>query len=48
MSECASGCTIRGHHLSGCDGREEFREPEEVGCTGCLPRRAEFGVLCSW
>lgn len=52
MSECASGCTIRGHHLSGCEGRargrEEFREPEEVGCTGCLPRRAEFGVLCSW
>ena len=52
MSQCASGCTIRGHHLAECDGwawgRDEYGEPEEVECAGCLPRQAEFGVLCSW
>lgn len=52
MSQCASGCTIRGHHLAECNGwawgRDECGQPEEVECAGCLPRQAEFGVLCSW
>ena len=52
MSQCASGCTIRGHHLAGCNGwawgRDECGQPEEVECDGCLPRQAEFGVLCPW
>ena len=34
MSQCASGCTIRGHHLAECDGwawgRDEYGEPEDT------------------
>lgn len=35
-------CTIRGQHLSTCDGQNN-RGGE---CTGCLPRPAEVGILC--
>lgn len=31
-------CTVRGEHLSTCD------DPDS--CTGCLPYRAEVGMLC--
>ncbi len=39
MSECLSGCTIRGQHRPTCQGDE---------CHGCAPRPAEFGHLCPW
>jgi hypothetical protein len=40
MNPCASGCTIRGHHVTACEDRET--------CKGCLPRPGEFGRLCAW
>lgn len=46
-------CTIRGEHLSRCDGYAR-RWDRQIGravildseCTGCLPRPAEVGYLC--
>lgn len=35
-------CTIRGHHLSTCDGTTKNGQD----CKGCLPRPAETGILC--
>lgn len=35
-------CTIRGSHLSTCDGRNTHGGE----CAGCLPRPAETGILC--
>lgn len=43
MGACGSGCTVRGEHLAACLGVDEAG----VRCGGCLPRRAEVGVLCS-
>lgn len=34
-------CTIRGYHLTTCDGTRNGHE-----CRGCLPRPAETGILC--
>jgi len=39
-SACLSGCTSRGQHVTECDARDT--------CRGCLPRAAEFGLLCPW
>lgn len=36
---CAEGCVYRGRHLDECD---------TTACTGCLPRPAEFGLLCAF
>jgi hypothetical protein len=38
---CASGCTSRGRHLVECEHREDGE------CTGCLPRLATSGCVCS-
>jgi hypothetical protein len=35
-------CTVRGLHLSTCDGRNTHGGE----CVGCLPRPAETGILC--
>lgn len=44
-TECArEGCTVRGQHLDTCTG---YTDRGEV-CRGCVPRRAEHGLLCSW
>ena len=45
---CASGCSIRGEHLPGCDGTASGWDGEVIECRGCLPRPAEFGRLCGW
>lgn len=37
MSDCATGCTIRREHHTGCD---------QATCGGCAPRPAEYGTLC--
>lgn len=34
-------CTVRGYHLTTCDGTRNGQE-----CHGCLPRPAETGILC--
>ena len=51
VSECAAGCVVRGQHLAECDGwawsADSCGEPVEVECRGCLPRRAEQGLLCA-
>ena len=47
MSACACGCSVRGEHLGGCDGTAPGRDGGVVECRGCLPRRAEHGVLCA-
>ncbi|HLS02410.1 MAG TPA: hypothetical protein VK054_10605 [Beutenbergiaceae bacterium] len=36
---CAAGCTSRNRHNPEC-------QAQEVGCTGCRPRPAEYGLLC--
>lgn len=41
---CIRGCTLLGEHLTSCDTRDAAVDP----CRGCLPRRAEFGLLCAW
>ena len=46
MTMCASGCTLRGEHLTDCDGAMTDRRGETVECGGCLPRPAEYGRLC--
>lgn len=38
MSYCIRGCTRPRRHLSACAGDDE--------CRGCLPREAEYGLLC--
>lgn len=35
---CIRGCTMRGRHIEDCDDHDI--------CRGCLPRLAEFGLLC--
>ena len=45
---CASGCSIRGEHLPGCDGTASGWDGEVIECRGCLPRPAEAGRLCGW
>lgn len=35
---CARGCVLRGQHTTDC--------PDRDACRGCLPRPAEFGLLC--
>lgn len=40
MTPCISGCTIRSQHETACEDRDT--------CKGCLPRSAEFGLLCPW
>ena len=42
MSECLSGCVMRGQH------RPTPAEGHTDECRGCLPRPAEFGLLCAW
>lgn len=39
---CIRGCGIRNRHLDDCDGKT----PSERVCRGCLPRHAEYGLLC--
>lgn len=46
MTMCGSGCTLRGEHLTDCDGTTTDRHGREVECAGCLPRPAEYGRLC--
>lgn len=36
---CARGCTIRDRHLAAC--------PDVIECPGCLPRLADYGLLCA-
>lgn len=38
MSECARGCVVARRHATDCEDTET--------CRGCLPRDAEFGLLC--
>lgn len=42
MSNCLSGCTVRGQH------RPDPAEDHADECRGCLPRPAEEGQLCAW
>lgn len=44
MSECLTGCTIRGQHRTDC----ETRDAKKDLCKGCLPRPADHGRLCRW
>lgn len=37
MSDCLSGCTSLGQHMSHCD---------DEACRGCMPRTTEIGNLC--
>jgi hypothetical protein len=39
VSECPTGCKRRGEHVEACRSDE---------CRGCMPRAAEFGLLCGW
>jgi len=41
---CVEGCTIRNQHLTTCETRDRAVDP----CLGCLPRPAEFGLLCAF
>lgn len=36
-----SSCTVKNQHVASCTGFNRDRE-----CTGCLPRKAEHGMLC--
>lgn len=46
MSEsCARGCVVARKHADGCTCTTECRK-HEGHCKGCLPRDAEFGLLC--
>lgn len=36
---CASGCTSRARHLADC--------PQDGTCSGCLPRMATNGLICT-
>lgn len=38
ITYCARGCTRYGQHLTACEDRDS--------CAGCLPRQAEYGLLC--
>lgn len=38
---CASGCTSRGRHLVDCEHHDDG------ACSGCLPRLATNGLVCS-
>ncbi len=39
---CVRGCAILRRHLTDCDGTD----PAGRECRGCLPRRADHGLLC--
>lgn len=39
VSECISGCRVKGQHAEECDGDT---------CHGCRPRPADTGNLCAW
>lgn len=54
---CAHGCTTTGQHTTTCDGtchgctpsRNHYADCKGAGpCRGCLPRPAEYGLLCAW
>src|SRR5690349_9476755 len=39
---CIRGCSLYRQHLTDCDGFTDMGRE----CTGCLPRRAQYGHLC--
>lgn len=59
-SPCVCGCTVRGQHIARCPERCQHIAPPrprlpracpkgcDHTCRGCVPRAAEFGLLCAW
>lgn len=40
-------CTLRGRHRVTCRDHEGWRPPRPGTCSGCLPREARHGFLCT-